>query len=154
MPPQKVTISQYFYFITGAVLLREPHRLPEINQTLTNKIWQQLSVFRSAAKCKKTSAYLSESPVPGAVENNLPMLVGRRNVTEWRTENFFPNPSLTSREQKAQRPFGRCAKRLNSTNYDGYIAVVERSGNPYRVLMRAARRETLRDAVFLCRTPA
>jgi len=40
------------------------------------------------------------------------MLAGRRNVTEWRTENFFPKPFLTSGEHKAQSPFELCAECL------------------------------------------
>jgi len=38
------------------------------------------------------------------------MLAGGRNVTEWRTEIFFPKARLTSAERKAQRPFGHCAE--------------------------------------------
>jgi hypothetical protein len=37
----------------------------------------------------KVKALSLECPMVGAVEINLPMLVGRRNVTEWRTEKFF-----------------------------------------------------------------
>jgi len=44
------------------------------------------------------------------VENNLPSLIGGRNVTEWRTENFFQIAFLTSQEHKAQRPSERCAE--------------------------------------------
>jgi hypothetical protein len=55
-------------------------------------------------------------PVSGAVENNLPRLIGGRNVTEWRTENFFPIAFLTSQEHKAQRPF-RALRRGSIDNF-------------------------------------
>jgi len=103
-------ISQHFYFITAPFLFAGASRLPKINQSLVNKTWQQLGFFPHFGRLQKSSPWLSESPVPGAVENNLPMLIGRRNVTEWRTENFFPKVLLTSEEHKAQRPFGHCAE--------------------------------------------
>ena len=48
--------------------------------------------------------------MPGAVEINLPMLIGRRNVTEWRTENFFLIDLLTLKKLKAQHSRERCAR--------------------------------------------
>jgi hypothetical protein len=58
------------------------------------------------------------------VENNLPMLAGPRNVTEWRTENFFRKASLTSPEHKAQSPFGLCAETTKQQFRDGLVTVL------------------------------
>jgi len=75
-------ISQHFYFITASLLFDDAVRLPEINQSIINKTRQQLGLFPLFGGLHKTNPWLSESPVPGAVENNLPMLISRRNVTE------------------------------------------------------------------------
>jgi hypothetical protein len=57
-----------------------------------------------------------DCPNSGAVEINLPMLGCARNVTEWRTENFFLIELLTLKKHWARRCFERRAQ-CNNVDY-------------------------------------
>jgi hypothetical protein len=51
--------------------------------------------------------------ISSVVEINLPMLGCARNVTEWRTENFFWIELLTLKKHKARRSLERRARCKN-----------------------------------------